>query len=150
MIAGVCLHDAQDVRIRETSLSSRAQIHATGYDVEVIYGSDVIPAPDWAGMASACADDVCISYHKWCRDDGLFCRYHFGQPGEMQDIVIEITAHDRAGMQRSEGGIGVMTLDSWKTAEVPLTRFSVTSPSEDAPYCNPRPAPACWPVPSGK
>src|ERR1700733_3261704 len=131
IIGGVCLRNAQDVRVTDTSLTSRAEIHAADYDAKIVHGSDVLSPPDWIRMETACADGACVHYHKWCRDDGAFCRYHFSQPGEMQNIVIELTAHDHAALLRSEGEVGVMAANGLRMTEVPLTRFSITSPSQD-------------------
>lgn len=146
VVASVCLHDAREIRFTDSSNSSSAEVNGIGYTARIIYGSDVISAPDWTRMNTACEDGVCVAYHKWCRNEGTFCRYQFSQPGDMQNTVIEITALDHAAPSRSESSVAVLAGNGWKMTEVPLTRFYVVSSTEDPPYCKPRqPQSACWP-----
>lgn len=148
VLSGICLHHIQEIRLNDGGTPGSATIHADDFDAEI--RQDTVYPTDWKRMEDACEEGVCIAYHKWCRDDGTFCRYHFSRLDDTRNIVIEITARDHAALLRSESSIGVIAGKGWSMTEVPLSRFYAATPWEYPPYCNLEPRPACWPRPGSR
>jgi hypothetical protein len=147
VIAGVCLTQAKDIHMTGTDASGSAMVHAADYDAEIVYPSDARYPADWKRMQATCWDGVCVAYHKWCREDGVFCRYHFSRLGEMHNAVIEVTSPDHAALLRAEEEIGVIAGSGWSMTKISLKWFDLATPWEYPPYCNEKPRPACWPSP---
>ena len=151
IVANLCLHNVTSVEMHESSVMARALVRGQGFEANVILRSDNIRTPDWSKMNQACAEDVCVAYVKFCSHSGgeYSCSYHFSQPGEIQNTVVEIVAKDPRTMHEAESSFGVLSRSGWMPMEIPFAKFTVSVEGAAAPpYCRRRAGQTeCWPNP---
>jgi hypothetical protein len=147
ILAHLCIHSVPSVSVRDSTLHKNAEIHGPDFDVSVMWNTDNIRTPNWAKMNQACGYEGCIAYFKHCDSTVKLstCEYHFSQPGERQNTVVEIKAASDTKLRETESAIGVLVRAGWNLEEISLAKFTINSDETTPPYCSPRILQsACW------
>jgi hypothetical protein len=113
------------------------RVAAEHYSVETAV-TDVIDMHDFARSPKACADDVCIRYHKHCtpKDKGITCAYRVVWQGVVPDGLITITADSAEGLAAAEQEVALaIDRPGGKTVQLPFAAMTAASRDETPPEC---------------
>ncbi|HWD28683.1 MAG TPA: hypothetical protein VG387_16040 [Rhizomicrobium sp.] len=144
---GLCF-DGKHVTVESEQFPLGRALTATAerYRVETA-ATDVFEMHDFRKSPKACADDVCIRYHKHCAPaaKGIVCGYRLVWPGILPDGLVTITADGDAALGAAEHEVSLVVEQGGRTAKLPFALMTVRSKDEAPPACRNGAYDACDP-----
>jgi hypothetical protein len=135
-----------------TGIAQPAAMETLGVHI-VAAQSDNIFARDTAGLARACAGDLCILYLKTCTPDGLTCEVDWGRAGAPFDTTtFWISANSAAAMARASAAMSLVLSRDGKHADgqIPVVQLSQVAALPYLPPCVDHDGPDCVTLMNGR